>query len=264
MSCERALAAFASVDGLPSDVDAQHIRHCPDCQRAANGFQVAIKDLQDATRSTEDGHFVAEVMRKTRAPRASGTKHGPRIWGALAASAMLAVSVAYWRSQAVLETDFVARGNMASGALHRAPVLETRRHPHGQPNVFEPLMPGSAIQPQDGFSFRIVNETGQQWYASVFAIDAAREVHWFFPAWTESSQRPDSIRVAAQPRIQRLAEGVTPEDVAIGPLSLCAVFSATPIQAAWIEQQLSSGGLEGLASALPAATIQHIFLSVTP
>ncbi len=264
MNCERETAAFDAVDGLAGDADAAHFGQCRSCQQSAERFQVAIKDLTEVTRSREDVHFVAEVMRKARATNASAVPGLFRLGVALATVAALAVSVVYWRAEAISESDFTARGGLLSGSAYKAPLLGVLRHPHGQPNLFEPLAPGVVMQPGDGFSFRIVNETGQQWYASIFAIDAAREVHWFFPAWGEPHQRPTSIRVEARPRIQALAEGVTPENLAAGPLSLCAVFSRAPIQSAWIEQQLSSGGLEGLSSALPEATIEHISLSVTP
>lgn len=43
----------------------------------------------------------------------------------------------------------------------------------------------------------------------LFALDAQREVHWFYPAYLDAGTDPRSIVIEATPEVQSLPQGVS-------------------------------------------------------
>jgi hypothetical protein len=106
--------------------------------------------------------------------------------------------------------------------------------------VARSLAPGGALSADDGLVFRYTNLGPEPFgYLMVFGIDAAREVHWYFPAYEVAGSDPASLPV------QRGGTNVTLPDVihhklAAGRLAVYAVFTREPLQVLAVERDLAA------------------------
>jgi hypothetical protein len=70
----------------------------------------------------------------------------------------------------------------------------------------------------------------------VFAVDAAGEVHWIYPAYLDPNTDPTSIELPPSRAEQRLPDQVELADPAAGPLRLITIVSPAPIHVSEIER----------------------------
>jgi hypothetical protein len=121
---------------------------------------------------------------------------------------------------------------------------------------------GERIENGDGFSFVVSNRFGRDVYLCLFAIDSAQAVHWFYPSYTDAATEPQAIRVPATPAIMSLSQGVTPEGLAPGRLSVVALFLARPVRVAEVEKIVSEAALSAIAQRLPVLAQQTQVINV--
>lgn len=105
-----------------------------------------------------------------------------------------------------------------------------------------------------GFSFELVNRSKLAVEIMLFGIDAAGDLHWFYPAWTDPASNPSAITVAPTSARHPLPDGISPEQPAAGRFTLVSLLRpATPqdrlpltVQA--IEAHVEAHGLARLST----------------
>jgi len=101
------------------------------------------------------------------------------------------------------------------------------------------------------FSIYRSKRTGPQ--TMVYAIDAAREVHWFYPAYTDASEPPRSIALSAE-GWSLLPEAVRMADVARGPMTFVLLTSDAARDVRDIEAAVTAGKLAPDGTSLTTLT----------
>lgn len=173
----------------------------------------------------------------------------------------------------IIELDsihsFTPRGSSVENqALSRRLGIQAYLHQRSDPFSRRLVTADSVFQPNDGFSFVLINRSGRTVYLLLFALDAQQRVHWFYPAMDTDEPSPRSVTIGASPQLFPLPDGVTPANVANGALRLIALFTDQPIQVADVESLLNRGGIEEIKKNFPDAFVQILELraqkEVTP
>lgn len=77
-------------------------------------------------------------------------------------------------------------------------------------------------------------------FLAVAAKDAEGRIHWLQPAYTEAGQRPQSLAIEAGVADRTLPEAAVVRP-ARGPLEVCALFTARPLDIAAVDSALEQG-----------------------
>jgi hypothetical protein len=160
--------------------------------------------------------------------------------------------------------EFVARGGSKTGPTEPATHLgvEVFVHPQSRDKNRVAMRGGERVENGDGFSFVVSNRFGRDVYLCLFAIDGAQTVHWFYPSYTDAATEQQAIRVPASPATMALSQGVTPEGLAPGRLSLVALFLARPVRVSEVEKVVTEAALSAIAQRLPVLAQQTQIINV--
>ena len=99
-----------------------------------------------------------------------------------------------------------------------------------------PLAAGSRVTTATAYVAAYRNAGRAPAYALVFALDAAGDVHWLYPAFTDAATDPAAIALAPAPAPTLLADTVVLDEPAPGPLVLCSLVTAAPLHVSDIER----------------------------
>lgn len=242
----------------------EHAQGCAAC-RAREAHLSRVASALSRLELPADEAFVASVSARLQArpERARRT-----VLPALAAAAALVVVVA---TQAPRLAETTSRRTssppVARGATSPSPGrhlgFEAFVHPGSRAQARRPLREGEALAPGDGLSFLLYNRSQREARFLLFAVDAERTVHWFYPAYLAPGTDPTSPVLAAAPEVVSLGEGVTPDRPAAGAFQVVAVFAPEELRVQQVEQILAEGSLEALRRRYPAAEVQVINAQVT-
>ena len=237
-----------------------HLADCAGCRRACERLRETVGQLRRA-RAAEDPNFTSQVLQ--RLPEAR-RRHPGRWLVTLALPAAAAFAVFWGSSSHHRDGEFAARGGPKSGPVEPATRLgvEVFVHPQSHEKDRVAMRGGERIENGDGFSFVVSNRFGRDVYLCLFAIDSAQAVHWFYPSYTDAASEPQAIRVPATPAIMPLSQGVTPEGLAPGRLSVVAVFLARPVRVSEVEKVVAEAALSSLAQRLPVLAQQTQIINV--
>lgn len=146
------------------------------------------------------------------------------------------------------DDGFQARG---AGTPAVASELRVYRVTGGQAS---PLPPDGAFRRDDELAFAYRNPAGRAWLL-VFAVDAAGQVYWFHPAWTDAAQDPVAVPARRS------------DDLVELPAATAHAWSTSPVTVyAWLsEQRRSVREVEALLSGTgaPAAPAGDVVLRQT-
>lgn len=264
MKCpdEQTLAAFMEGE-LSTNAAGElhvHLADCAGCRQAIERLRETAGQLRRA-RAAEDPNFVSQVLQRLPA----GHRRHPGRWlivWALPAAAAFAVFLS--ASLHHHDGEFVARGSAKPGPAEPATHLgvEVFVHPQSRERNRVAMRGGERVENGDGFSFVVSNRFGRDVYLCIFAIDGAQSVHWFYPSYTDAATEPQAIRVPASPATMALSQGVTPEGLAPGRLSLVALFLARPVRVSEVEKVVAEAALGTIASRLPVLAQQTQIIDV--
>jgi hypothetical protein len=228
-----------------------HVESCPACSGELRRSQQLLTRLAAPLAGTRTAD-VEGVMRRlvSRPPLPPRPARPSSKWAVVTAtlSALAACVLAFIYLPRSEEGSFQARGTVASTAAseewaHRVGVdfyavrTELRRLeknaevPRDTPllGVYRNLAPTEAV------------------YLLAFAVDAQGTVHWLYPAYTDASKDPASIRLYPEHQDTPLPETVILDAPAPGPARLVTVLSREPLHVSEIEslppEQLSLGAL---------------------
>jgi len=119
---------------------------------------------------------------------------------------------------------------------------------------------GATLHRGDGFAVRYWKTTMEPTYLMAFAIDAAGEVHWIYPAHLDPLLDPHAVPLAAS-EDRLLGEVFEPESPAQGPLRVVAIVTSEPLTINAVEQRLGKGpretALARLASLGPSTRVSE-------
>jgi hypothetical protein len=264
MKCpdEQTLAAFMEGElstNAAGELQA-HLADCAGCRQALERLRETVRQLRHA-RAAEDPRFVGQVLE--RLP--TGHRRHPGRWLVALALPTAAALLVFWHAPAQhREGEFVARGSGKAGPAEPATHLgvEVFVHPRSRQKNRVAMRGGERIENGDGFSFVVSNRFGRDVYLCLFAIDSAHAVHWFYPSYTDTATAPQAIRVPAAPAIMPLAQGVTPEGLAPGSLSVIALFLARPVRVSEVEKVVAEAALITIAQRLPVLAQQTQIINV--
>jgi predicted anti-sigma-YlaC factor YlaD len=243
-----------------------HLANCAGCRQALQRLRETAGRLRHA-RAAEDPSFVSQVLQ--RLPEISRRHPGRWLVGlALPAAATLVIFLivpSHRRDGENSESGaFVARGGPKGGSVEPATHLgvEVFVHPQSHEKNRVAMRGGERIENGDGFSFVVSNRFGRDVYLCLFAIDSAQVVHWFYPSYADAATEPQAIRVPAAPAIMPLSQGVTPEGLAPGRLSVVALFLARSVGVAEVEKVVAEAALSTIAQRLPVLAQQTQIINV--
>lgn len=148
---------------------------------------------------------------------------------AVAASVGLALSPGPGRDDGV----FAARGaSPTAGPLRRGVGVVVR---HGSGHL-EPLAGGEVVDAEATFAVSYRNLGPERSaFLMVFAVDAARAVHWIHPAFVDARTDPSSVPLDHAPSDRVLPTAASLDDPAVGPLRVLTLVTPRPLHVSEIE-----------------------------
>lgn len=226
--CGRALDELRDLIGDVRAADAGALGHAADADARVARLDAALEQL-------EEGEAPAR-LRARRPPAAGGRR-------ALAAAAFAAVAAAAGLALVPRTSDappaFTARGTSREGGLGGLDrVVDVSLDVVDATNTR-----ATALVPAEGARAsrraRLLLATTLRSPAAAhllcFAVDAAGEVRWLWPAWTEPSDDPRSVEVASSERPVAQPTEASLDDFPEGRTQVVALFAAAPLRVSAIE-----------------------------
>jgi hypothetical protein len=253
------LAAWVVGEVTP-EVDPQlreHTRGCVRCAAETERLRAVTQALPQLQLAGPAPRFTRELVAKLDERRHQPHPGRRTLVAVTGLAAICLVSFGVIRFEDMRADDqgtFMARG----GAARRAPRVGFEIYAHVPGRQPFRIHDKQSVRTDTGYSFVVTNRSQRRQYAMLFAVDARSDVHWFYPAFLDSATDPQSIVVDAQPQVQALPDGITPEDPAPGWMRFVGVFSKAPLRVSEVEGLLRSGGLDALARAHADAEIQSL------
>ncbi|MBZ4419116.1 hypothetical protein [Myxococcus sp. RHSTA-1-4] len=151
---------------------------------------------------------------------------------AVACLALLMVRIP-WNGTSIPEDGFTARG--VTNAVAEARLLAYAVEPGGHTSLLGPTM---RADQELAFAFR--NPDAHR-FLMVFARDAAGQVYWYHPSWTDPASNPTAISISPGDTPRELPEAIS-HSLSPGPLTLHAVFLDAPLTVRQMEALLADAG----------------------
>ena len=248
-----------------------HAAGCPACRARLDALTRLVGDLR-APVAAPGPHAVARMMRRLDAPARPPRRAWPPL-AAFATAAVAALALVIVRPWRLDDGTFTARGGgpaLAPGhvtaeaiAREAGTALFTLTGSHGRA---VPLAAGARVAPATAYVAGYRNlSRAVPLYALVFAVDAARDVHWLYPAYTRADDDPAAIALPPTDTTRLLAETVVLDGVPPGPLHVIAIIGADRLRVSAIEplrgDQLAAPALQ---RRFPSAAITEQLLEVSP
>jgi hypothetical protein len=161
--------------------------------------------------------------------------------GFAAAAMVVAVvaGLAVWRSagHARVEEGVRAKSSAPGVAEDRWVGIEAFRV--GEDGTARPLGDAAQIRSGDGLVLRYTNLGREPFgHVMVFAVDAARAVHWYHPAYEVAGSDPSSVAILRGSSVA-LADAVH-HDLPPGPLVIYGLFTRAPIGVVAVERAVAA------------------------
>ena len=241
----------------------KHVSTCLCCRETQGRFKILGQALANTGVPREDPAFVREVAQRlaSSAPVPRFTLRPFLVAGAVMASVALAVVV---RPRGGEMGIFTPRGDSSLPANERRLGFSGFVHVGGPKGAAAPLHEGQLLHPGDGLSFTLYNRSHKSQRVLLFAVDAQKDVHWFYPAYEDGRSNPGALSLPATPQVTSLSEGVVMEKPAVGKLVLVALFVDRDVRVAEVETALNGRVPERLPEVFPKATVNLVQLELVP
>jgi hypothetical protein len=210
----------------------QHLAGCPACAREARAGEDLVARLAAPVPGVPSPRAVERVMRRVAAePSAPSRRRSWRL--AFPAGALALAAAAGWILVALIHRPdppaFLPRGAPAAWERKVGVEIWTLEKPPRR------LAEGLAVSPATEYVATYRNLTGGAAYLLAFALDAAGEVHWLYPAFLDASADPPSSPLAPSASAT-LPDSIELDGVAPGELRLFTIVSPTPLSVSQIER----------------------------
>jgi hypothetical protein len=213
----------------------RHASECAACRGAVESLRRLTGDIAAPLVDAPPPGSVERVMRNLDSAAPEPPRRRAAWWaaGGFAAAAAAAAIVFAVAARGGADGDrgeFTARGGGAGDRRVGATAGVTVYAGGG------PIDPPVAVGARTRFGASYRNLADTPAYAMVFAVDAAGEVHWIYPAYLDPNTDPTSIELPPSRAEQRLPDQVELADPAAGPLRLITIVSPAPIHVSEIER----------------------------
>ncbi|MGC4087580.1 MAG: hypothetical protein QM756_06745 [Polyangiaceae bacterium] len=216
--------------------------------------------LSQARPDLEQIDLSARVFEALREPLPERARRG--FWGLATLGAAAAALCVFGLSRSKLEdpSEFRARsGDPTAASSARWAGIQVYR-------VAEPSVPvrlGEHLAAGDGLLFSYTNLGARPFeYLMIFAVDASKNVRWFYPAYENAGTDPKAVRIEAGRAQVSLAELVH-QDFQPGPLSIYALFAHQALAVSEVERWAARSQGE-LVSPFAETSLQLIQSQVLP
>jgi hypothetical protein len=213
----------------------RHLKTCAACRAEYNTYAM-LESLE------ADGGERARV-RMGRALFEPAPRRAFVGGGLALACACMALVFSLGRSHA---PEFAVRGG-AHDSEAPMPSLGIYRVPHAgeNPAGADTQRAGNVVHAGESLAFTYVNPPSVgATHLMIFGRDAGGRVYWFWPAWTDGSQDPESLPIPASGAPIELSEAVR-HSLQPCPLTIVGLFTPKPLHVREVEAAVASG-LEGL------------------
>lgn len=224
----------------------RHLAGCAPCRERFEGLEGLLGDLRaPVVRVDVDAHVARLMGRLGEVPApapgrpwsgavAALPRPWPRAVGALAAVALVAATALFAPRfvPRVGEEGFQARGGGAAPSLRRDVGVSVATLSPG----LTPIAPSRPVRPDATYvaSYRNARASAPA-YLLLFAVDAARTVHWLFPAYEKPGDDPASVELAPSSAERPLPQAAVLDRPAPGPMRLVALVTERPLHVSDIE-----------------------------
>lgn len=210
-----------------------HLDDCERCRRRYSRWLVLAK--LDPEALAPEARLAAGLALGAEPAKAAPAR---RAWivplvAAIAAAAALALIL-----RTPKEDGFAARGGVDAGAdvaPGKAPLHVYRVAEAGRPT---PVI--DAVRRDDELAFAYENDERKK-YLMIFASDDTGRVYWFYPAWTNPADDPQSIAASVEPGVHELPDAIV-HRFAGSRLDVHALFLDAPTTVRAVEARLADGG----------------------
>ena len=230
---------FALVDDAASEKDAkvwrQHVDGCERCAKALKAMSNALAAIGEEEPLDVEAHADTVMASLDRAPPRRQRVLVPLVASGLALAAALLLGIGIGRGTKPADPgEFTARGGASAEAGSRRDVAidVLKRQDGGVTRLRE----NDEVTPATIFSGEARNLGTAPSSVLVFIVDAKRETHWVYPAYTEPGANPASVSVAPAKDFTSLGSGAAFADLAPGPATVLVVVTSSPAHVDEIER----------------------------
>jgi hypothetical protein len=217
--------------GLPPRRERALREHLPGCAtcRARYERHLLLAEVDRSIPTAQER--LARGLGLSAAPRA---RTWPMPLGlALALSLGALVLVPRLGTPPTADEGFTPRGGAEAHApVARPPALEVYRVRDGKSEPTE-----GSVRADDELAFAYRNPDGLP-FLMVFATDAAGQVYWYYPSWTEPDHSPTSVPARRGEHPLELPDAIR-HPLPPGPLVLHALFTRAPLSVHEVEARLA-------------------------
>jgi Putative zinc-finger len=268
---EAELLSFVDADLPPEQLARieKHLELCSACAKQVMALTALVADIAvplPLEQPFDVAPHVAGVMQRLDAPVAAPRAARLLAWcGALAAAAAALLLFAKLHGPTPgsvnggADGEFAARGGPAVASLARDVGVQL----YGQQPTLMALRSGSHISAQTPLTAGLRNVASDPAYLLLFAVDAARAVHWIAPEYISAGSNPEAFPIPAASAERLLPSTAVFDDLAPGELRIVALISKTPLHVADIEALPASElGVDALRKRFARAEVREISLEV--
>jgi len=222
-----------------------HFQRCEACSRMlkkiTNIGDKLSPDPDEFDRVDVTDNVLALIRLDRAHPKAtkSGLFPGWYFWkwaGAFGAAVLLiAIIIPLWLPKSAPQEDrpiYLARGQSSTKTDQWVSIHVFRKTPWGYQLVED------RVTWQDKLAFAYQNRAEAEYdYLMILALDAKGQIFWYYPAYQDESENPQSISILRDEEPVSLPDEVQ-HDLHPGALRVFAIFSKIPLRVKQVEQQL--------------------------
>lgn len=216
----------------------RHVASCAACTRRSAGNLEIHDGLAHPAAEPADQAFVQQVVARLDEPAPVGRRRDWRWIVGASSAALAAAALVVLFVRPAPPPEFQPRGGPARPAERIAVDVHLITAGAGA----RELLPGQPLSSTARLAFRVLNPSSTPpLYLLAFGVDAAGEVHWFYPAWHDAASDPAAAVLPAQAEPFFLPDAVAPEGAAPGPFRIVSVLSDQPATVRATEARLGRG-----------------------
>lgn len=269
MNCLDEERLFALVEGAASKKDSQrweqHIDGCERCKKALETMQKSLLAIGEEEPLDVKAHADTVMASLGRKPASRSSNVWPIAASGLALAAALLIGIGIGRGTKPNDDgEFTARGGGAPSAsgpsvnLKRDVAVDIMKSEDGG---FTRLLEWDMATTKTVFAAEGRNLGTKNACVMVFVVDARRDIHWVYPAYTQPDSDPYSVQMEPTQDFKSLGPSVFFDDIAPGRATVVTMYTKEPMPVSVVEK---AKGItpEALHRAFPDAEIRTRYVDV--
>jgi hypothetical protein len=212
----------------------EHLATCGECRKRAVQIKAVIEAMRTTPATLAGTDLVADVRRRVAAEPSRRSTRRLGVWIATAASIAAVIIGTSLRND---DDEFRVKSAGRDAAWVDVAPYAVRGG--------EAVRVTEGVSADDALVFSYANSGARPFgYLMIFSVDARGEIHWYYPAYTETMSDPASVVIASGSGYLRLPDAVR-HDLSAGPLVLVGLFSRRAFRVSAVEQRLRGVGADG-------------------